>query len=175
VRWQKWAAVAAVLLVAWMVWTGLHRKSDEELVGFSVSPFPVALSRVWLVAGVVAVIKFLRGTRRDKLWSAWRAAQVAVIVATFGLAGVSVGVYSREAGELHRRFSGKSLTEQHAQGLDPIVGDKLSQALKEFPFGTHVRLAPKRSIRYHQFYYEAFPKLVVDDSAEQVIDLSSPP
>jgi len=175
VRWQKWAAVAAVLLVAWMAWTGQRRKSDEELVGLPVSPFPVALSRVWLVAGVVAVIKFLRGTRRDKLRSAWRAAQVAVIVATFGLAGVSIGVYSREAGELHRWFGGKSLTEQHALGLDPIVTDKLSQALTQIPSGTHVRLIPKRSIQHHQFYYEAFPKLVVDDSAEQVIDLSPPP
>jgi hypothetical protein len=170
VRWQKWAAVAAVLLVVGMVWTGLHRNSDEELVGF-----PVARSLAWLVAGAVAVIKFLRGTRRDKLRSAWRAAQVAIIVATFGLAGVAIGVYSREVGELRRRFGGKSLAEQHAQALDPVAADNLSRALRAFPPGTHVRLVPKRSIRHHEFYYEAFPKLVVDDSAEEVIDLSTPP
>ncbi len=173
--WQWWAALAAVLLVIYKYWLGVHRKSDEELVGFTISPYALALSWVWLAAAAVTVIKFFAGPRRASLRFVWRTAQFAVVAATVGLGTVSVAVSAREAGELRRRFGGRSLAQQHAQVLDPDVARALASAEKEFPFGTHVRAAPKRSHLYHQFYYESFPALVMDDAAEQAIDLAPPP
>lgn len=172
--WQNWSAVGVILLSALMVWTGLHRQGDEELFGVSISPFPLALSWVWLIVTVVTLIRFLPRLKRGGVRMVWRAAQFAIVIATFGLAAVSVGVFAREAGELRRRFGGKTLAGQHAMALDPIVRERLAAARKEFAVGTHVRVFPKRS-RYHEFYYEGFPDLIVDDSARQEIDLSSPP
>jgi len=59
--------------------------------------------------------------------------------------------------------------------MDPLVREKLAAARKQFPAGTHVRVFPKRSLRYHEFYYESFPDLIVDDSAERAVDLSPAP
>ncbi|MGA2220353.1 MAG: hypothetical protein ABSH21_00995 [Verrucomicrobiia bacterium] len=174
-RWQRWGAVGVILLVVGMFWVGLHRRSDEELFGITISPFPLALSWVWLIVAVVTVARFSPKLRRGGIRLVWRAAQSAIVMATFGLAVVSVGVFAREAGELRRRFGGKTLAEQHAMVLDPLVKERLAAARKQFPVGTHVRVFPKRSLRYHEFYYAAFPDLIVDDSAEQAVNLSSPP
>jgi hypothetical protein len=173
--WQGWAVLAMVPLVIARFWIGLHRKSDEELVGFTISPFALAMSWVWLAVGVVTVIKFLAGPKRARFRLVWRTAQFAVLAATAGLAVVAVAVYAREAGELRRRFGGKTLEQQHDQVLDPEVAGALAAAEKQFPPGAHVRAAPKRSHRYHQFYYESFPALVVDDSAPHAVDLGAPP
>ncbi len=91
------------------------------------------------------------------------------------LAAVPVGVCARETGELRRRFGGKSLAEQHAVATNPFVREKLAAARKQFPVGAHVRVFPKRSLRYHEFCYEAFPDWIVDDSVEQAVDLSPSP
>jgi hypothetical protein len=174
-QWQMWSAMGAVLLVAGMFWIGLHRRSDEELLGTTISPFPLALLWMWLFVAVVTIIKFWPRLRRGRVWMVWRATQFAVVAATFGLTVVSVGVYAREAGELRRRFGRRTLPEQHAMSINPLVRERLAAARKQFPAGTHVRVFPKHSARYHEFYYEAFPDLIVDDSAEQAVDLSSSP
>ena len=105
---------------------------------------------------------------------AWRATQFAVVLATFGLAVVAIGVYAREWGDCWRRFGGRTLEAKHAVALDPAVKEMIAAALREFPRGTHVRVTPKRSIRYHQFYYETFPDLVVDDSATNMVTFPQP-
>jgi hypothetical protein len=130
---------------------------------------------VWLIVAVVTVARFSPKLRRGGIRLVWRAAQSAIVMATFGLAVVSIGVFARDAGDLRRRFGGKTLAEQHAMVLDPLVKERLAAARKQFPVGTHVRVFPKRSLRYHEFYYAAFPDLIVDDSAEQAVNLSSPP
>ena len=162
-------------LAVGMFWIGWHRRSDEELFGVSISPFPLALSWMWLFIAVVTIIKFWPKLGRGRVRMVWRATQFAVVLATFGLATFSVVVYAREAGELRRRFGGKTLAEQHALAMDPLVRERLAAARKQFSTGTHVRVFPKRSLRYHEFYYEAFPDLIVDDSAEQAVDLSPSP
>jgi len=174
-KWQRWSAAGVILLVVGMFWVGLHRRSDEELFGITISPFPLALSWVWLIVAVVTVAKFSPKLRRGGIRLVWRAAQSAIVMATFGLAVVSIGVFARDAGELRRRFGGKTLAEQHAMVLDPLVKETLAAARKQFPVGTHVRVFPKRSLRYHEFYYAVFPDLIVDDSAEQAVNLISPP
>ncbi len=104
----------------------------------------------------------------------WRAAQFAVVVATLGLSVGAAGVYAREAGELRRRFGGKTLAEQHAVAVEPRLKEKITEAYANFPEGSHVRLRPKRSLRYHIFYYETFPRLIVDDAASNLIILEPP-
>jgi hypothetical protein len=174
-KWQRRSAAGVILLVVGMFWVGLHRRSDEELFGITISPFPLALSWVWLIVAVVTVAKFFPKLRRGGIRLVRRAAQSAIVMATFGLAVVAIGVFARDAGELRRRFRGKTLAEQRAMVLDPLVKERLVAARKQFPVGTHVRVFPKRSLRYHEFYYAAFPDLIVDDSAEQAVNLSSPP
>ena len=177
-RLRKWTVgVAAAVFGAAlaMFWIGLHRKSDQEIAGFTISPFPLALSWVWVITAAITLVKFATSLRRVRAALIWRATQFAVVVATFGLAAVSVGVRAQEAGELRRRFGGKTLTQQHAVALDPRVREQLEVALREWPAGTHVRVKPRRSLRYHQFYYESFPSLIVDNSAEHEVNLSSSP
>ena len=174
-RWQAAAAGALLVAAIAMFWSGLHRKSDEELLGVSISPFPLALSWVWLATGVITMLKFATSVRRLRPALVWRATQFALVVATCGLAAVSVGVRAREAGELWRRFAGKTLAERHAATIDPRVREQLDVTLREWPVGTHVRVRPKRSILYHQFYYEAFPSLIVDDSAAREVNFGSAP
>jgi hypothetical protein len=172
--WQIWAALGVVAVAVVMAWVGLHRKSSEELFGITVSPFPFALSWVWLAVAVIMLWEFLPRLRRARVAIAWRATQFAVVLATFGLATVSVGVCAREWGESWRRFGGKTLEEKHVVVLDQTVREMIAAALREFPRGAHVRVTPKRSIRYHQFYYETFPELIVDDSATNVVTFPSP-
>jgi len=174
-RWQRWSAAGEIFLVVAMFWFGLHRRSDEEMFGITISPFPLALSWVWLVVAVVTVVKFFPIMKHGGIRLVWRAAQSAIVMATFGMAVVAAGVFARETGELRRRFGGKTVTEQHDMIIDPLVRERLATARKEFAVGTHVRVFPKRSLRYHEFYYEVFPDLIVDDSAKQAVDLSSSP
>ena len=174
-RWHGAAAAAAVLLVAACFWNGLHRKSDEELWGITISPIPVALTWIWIATAAITAARFLFPLRRIRPGLIWRVGRFAVTVAVFGLATVTVGLHARETGELHRRFGGRTLSEQHSITLDPVVRQELAAALQKFPAGTHVRLTPKRSRRYHQFYYEATPHLVVDDRAEQTVNLGPGP
>ena len=171
---QIWAALGVVAVAVAMVWVGRHGKSSEELGGIAVSPFPSALSWMWLAVAVVTLVEFLPRLRRARVEVAWRATQFGVVLATFGLAVVSIGVHAREWGECWRRFAGKTLEEKHAVALEPAVKEMVAAALREFPRGTHVRVTPKRSIRYHQFYYETFPELVVDDSATNVVTFPQP-
>ncbi|HUI05624.1 MAG TPA: hypothetical protein VL486_01315 [Verrucomicrobiae bacterium] len=174
-RWNVGVAVATFVVALGMFWSGLHRKSDEQIMGFTISPFPLALSWVWLVTAGINLVKFVPRVRRHRPTLVWRATQFAVVVATFGLAAVSVGVRAQEAGELRRQFGGKTLAQQHALTVDPRVRERLELAMREWPAGTHVRVRPKRSLLYHQFYYESFPSLVVDDSAEHEVSFSSSP
>jgi len=172
-RWQLWTALGIVAVAVAMLWVGLHRKSSEEIFGITVSPFPLALAWVWLVVAVVTLWEFVPRLRRPRAAIAWRATQSAVALATFGLATVAVGVYAREWGESCRRFGGKTLAAKHAVALNPAVKEAIAVAVREFPPGTHLRVSPKRSIRYHQFYYETFPELIVDDSATNVVTFAS--
>jgi hypothetical protein len=172
--WQVWAAVGVVAIAVAIVWLGLHRKSSEEVFGVAVSPFPRALSWMWLAVAVATLVEFLPRSRRARVEVVWRATQFAAVLATVGLAVVAVGVYAREWGECWRRFGGKTLEEKHAVVLDPSVKEMIGVAMREFPHGTHVRVTPKRSIRHHQFYYEAFPDLVVDDSATNMVTFLQP-
>ncbi|HUK82267.1 MAG TPA: hypothetical protein VLZ12_06500 [Verrucomicrobiae bacterium] len=172
-RWQIWTALGVAAVAVSLVWVGLHRQSSEEVFGIAVSPFPLALSWVWLVVAVITLWEVLPRLRRARPPIAWRATQFAVALATFGLAIVSVGVYAREWGECWRRFGRRTVAEKHEDALDPTVREAIAAAFREFPRGTHVRVTPKRSIRYHEFYYETFPDLVVDDSATNVVTVSS--
>ena len=173
--WQRWAAGGAVLLIAWMFWIGLHRRSDQELVGFAVSPFPLAISWLWAIVAAVTMAKFYPGLKHGRLVLAWRATQFAIVAATIGLTLISIGVFAREAGEIRRRFGGRTLEEQHAVGLDPVVRQRLALARKEFSVGTHVRLVSKRALYYHEFYYAAYPDLIADGAASQEVDLATAP
>jgi hypothetical protein len=167
---------AAMFAVAFaMFWIGWHRKGDEQITGFTISPFPLALSWVWLATAVITLVRFAPSLRRVRAALVWRATQLAVVVATFGLAAVSVGGCAREAGELRRRFGGKTLAQQHEVTIDPRVHERLEAALREWPAGTHVRVRPKRSLLYHQFCYESVPSLTVDDSAEHEVSFGSGP
>jgi hypothetical protein len=174
-RWTVSVALTTVAVALVMFWVGLHRKSDEEIAGITISPFPLALSWVWLAAAVITLIRIAPGLRRARTPLIWRATQFAVAVATIGLAMVAAGTQAGEAGELSRRFGGKTLAQQHALTVDPSVRKQLDLAFRIWPAGTHVRVRPKRSLRYHQFYYEAFPLLVVDDSAGYEVNLDSAP
>jgi hypothetical protein len=176
VRWQRWSAVGTALLAVSMSWIGFHRRRVGELFGLSISALPrvrwTVLALGTTVLAVITILKFWPTLRRGRVRVAWRAMQFAVVVATFGIAAVSVGVYAREAGELRRRFGEKTLAEQYAVATDPLVRERLVAAWKQFPTGTHVRVFPKHSLPYYEFNYEAFPDLIVDDSAEQAVDLS---
>src|SRR5207247_2310824 len=129
---------------------------------------------IWLVVAVITLWKFFPLLRRARIAMAWRATQFAVVMATFGLGAVSISIYARDWGECWRRFGGKTLEEKHAVALDPAVKEAIREALHRFPRGSHVRVTPKRSLRYHQFYYETFPDLVVDDSAKNLVTFPEP-
>jgi hypothetical protein len=86
---------------------------------------------------------------------------------------VEIAASASDWGECWRRFGGKTLAEKHAAALEPAVKEAIADAVHKFAEGAHVRVAPKRSIRYHQFYYETFPALVVDDSATNEVTLPS--
>ncbi len=171
--WQLWVALGIVAVAVVMAWVGLHRKSSEDFFGITVSPFPLVLSWVWLVVAVITLWEFFPRLRRGRTAIAWRATQFAVVLATVGLAAAAVGVYAREWGEGWQRYRGMTLAAKHAVVLDPMVKEAIATAVREFPRGTHVRVTPKRSIRYHQFYYETFPELIVDDAATNVVTFPS--
>ena len=174
-RWNAGVAAALVAVALAMFSLGLHRKGDEEITGITISPFPLALSWVWLTTAVITLVRFAPGLRRIRATLIWRVTQFAAMVATFGLVVVSIGVRAREAGELRCRFGGKTLAQQHAATMDPRVCQQLEAALREWPAGTHVRVRPKRSLLCHQFYYESFPSLIVDDSAEDEVSVDLAP
>jgi hypothetical protein len=174
-NWQRWGAAGVMLLLVAMFWIGLHRRSDQEAVGIAISPFPLRLSWMWMAIAGVTLLKFIPRLKQGGIRLAWQATRFAIVMATFGLAAISMGVFAHDAGEIHRRFSGKTLEQQHAMGLDPAVRERLASARKEFPAGTHVALVPRRSRRYHEFYYEAYPDLIVDNSVKPVVDLDASP
>ena len=172
-KWSGSIAVTVVVVALGMFWVGLHRRGDEEIAGFTISPFPLALSWVWLATAVITLARFAPISRRLRSALVWRVTQYAVAVATFGLALVSIGYGAREVGELRRRFDGETLTQQHLATIDSRVREQLDAARQQWPDGTHVRVRPKRSLLYHQFYYEAFPSLIVDDSAGHEVRFDS--
>ncbi len=170
--WRMLLGSAAVAVVTGMFARGWARPSDEELFGVSISPYPLAFSWVWLVVGVLTIVRLVRQRRRLRLAAVWRFGQWAVMVATLGMAIVVAGVTAGEVGTLCRRFVGQSQVQQHATGLPAGLRARIAEALQEFPDGTHVRVTPKRSLSYHQFYYEVFPRLIVDHNATNTIDLA---
>jgi hypothetical protein len=169
--WHIWAAAVVLAIAAGQFALGLHRKGAEEIAGIDISPFPAALSWVWIASAAVTLAAYARKFRSGRVALVWRAVRFAIVVATLGLAVVAVGVRSREAGELRRRFGGRPLAEQHAIGIEPWLRELIDVAYKTFSEGARVRVTPKRSLRYHIFQYETYPRLIVDDTAAHSLKL----
>ncbi len=105
------------------------------------------------------------------LWPETRFLQRGLAVVTVWLGLAMVYQHTRACVELRREFGGKTVAQQHVQAVEPALAMEIAVALERYPTGTHVRVLPKRSLRRHQFYYEAYPYLIVDSSATNVIEL----
>jgi hypothetical protein len=171
-RWEFEAFIAGVVAVVAMFWLGLQQPVGTAM--FSTTAWlPTAMSCVWLVAGMLVAWKCWPLVRRHGRSATWRSVQVAVAVATMGLALASIGIQAGAVGELRHQFGGMDLVQQHVSVVPPALRHQIGSALKKFPTGTHVSVSPRRSLWRHRFYYETYPDLVVDTTSTNLIRLGA--
>jgi hypothetical protein len=125
-----------------------------------------SLERVLLNLFVPALILVASLWRPPRPWS------IVLIVSTIGLGVFEVYRDTRAVIELHREFGGKTVTQQHVIGVSPALRHQIAAALQAYPPGAHVQILPKRSLLRHQFYYETYPFLIVDNTATNLIELT---
>ena len=167
--WRWWALAVCVLLAATMIYIGRHRLSDEEVAGISISPFPLALS--WVVARHGDFDRRKIPPATETLLSPTGLARRPVR-GPLGHLRTRLGCGRRSRPNSRRIFA--PVRRQIARRPTrpepgPVGAPKTRRRHGSVPPGTHVHLIATPALRYHQFYYAAYPWLIVDRSATNTI------